>query len=438
MSKKILIGFFVLVLLLSAAGCGPKKEEPPKTEDGASSETGQSGEITIWAWSESEITGLAEKFNESYPDIKVKFMAVESDNYLAKLQNALVTGGEVADVILQEIDIRGPMFEMDIWENLEAEPYNLDRNIFFPQVLPTMMNPQGEIVGIERELNPSGLCYKRPLALKYFGTDDPYELGALIADWEKMITEGERIAQETGGEIKVFPDIRDAEVILSSQYVDPIFDGDKAYLTNYFEKNFGLIIRMHQAKMLGNNLRWSSAWNNTYVNPDNYILYPCAPWSPVWVVKANDPDGAGGPWGITTAPEKGVSFGGTAYGILKNAKNKDLAWTFIKWATTTDEGTKAAEEVVGAIVSRKANYENGFPENPDPFFGGQSVNKFLMDNALPTMAIRYPNKFDVVLRDVSSFVIDELLNQPDMTLDELINIALTEMKNKLPPEITIE
>lgn len=430
--RKITIVLFALTIILGLVGCTPKESTPTATDD----TTPQSGEIVVWAWSESEINGLASKFNEVYPDIKIKFVPVESTGYLAKLQSALVTGGDVPDVTLQEIGERGAMYALDIWENLEAAPYNLDRSIFFPQILPTMMNSAGEIVGIERELNPSGICYKRDLAMKYMGTDDPDLLGEKISDWEHLIAEGERITAETNGEVKLFSGLGDVEAILYSQYDKKVFTDDSADVTGYFGYNLDIMQRMYQGGMVGNIQKFSPAWNSSFIDPDNYILYPCAPWSPVWIVKANDPEGAGR-WGITTAPLRGYSYGGTGYGILKEANNKELAWTFIKWLTTTEEGTKASEEVLGAIVSRQANYANGYPADPDDFFAGQSTNLYLMEKAAPTMVIRDLSQYDIVLRDVTSFLIEKIYNNPSITLSELLEIARVEMTNKLPAEIVV-
>ena len=431
--KKMLVALLAVMLMLIAAGCGGNDAAPADSGDASS----ESGEIVIWAWSESEINGLAEAFNQVYPDIEVKFVAVDSETYLAKLQNALVTGGELPDVTLQEIGARGAMYALDIWEDLEAEPYNFDRSVVYPQILPTMMNTDGVIVGVERELNPSGMCYKRDLAMEYMGTEDPAEIAALISDWDMLIAEGERIAAETDGQVQLMTGLQDVDAMLYSQYVDPVFVDDVAYATDYFEYTLGIMLRMAQGDMVGKMQLWSPSWNSSYVDTENYILYPCAPWSPVWSVKANDPDGVNS-WGVTSAPVRGYSWGGTAYGILKDAENKELAWKFIEWATTTEAGAQACEEVVGAIVSYQANYADGFPENPEDYFGGQTPNLYLMENEAPSMEIRVLSQYDVVLQDVTAYVIEEINNNPDITLDEAVSIALTEMSNKLPPEITIE
>jgi len=441
--KKMLFVLLASMLLFNLAACSTSDsgttagEDTSVSEEASSADTTDSGEIVVWAWSESEINGLAAKFNEVYPDISVKFVAVESDGYLAKLQNALVTGGELPDVTLQEVGARGAMYALDVWENLEAAPYNFDRNVVYPQILPTMMNSKGEIVGIERELNPSGLCYKRDLTTQYLGTDDPDALGEMFSNWDQIIAAGQQVADQTDGQVKFFAGLADVESILYSQYVDPVFEGNVAHGTAFYTNEMDILLRMSQANMVGNLQTWSPSWNSSFIDPESYIFYPCAPWSPVWVVKANDPDGAGR-WGVTTAPLRGYSWGGTAYGILKDAKNKDLAWKFISWATTTDEGTQACEEVVGAIVSRQANYANGFPANPDEYFAGESTNLYLMEKAAPSMTIRPLSQYDVVLQDVSALIIEEIYNNPDITLDELVGNALAEMKNKLPTEMTID
>lgn len=432
-TKVALFGFLTLILLLSIAACSPSAPADQKESTGPA----DSGEIVVWAWSESEINGLAERFNQVYPNIKVKFVALESAQFLSKFQNALITGGELPDVTLQEIGVRGAMFATDAFENLEAPPYNFDRGVVFPQILPTMLNSRGEVVGIERELNPSGLCYKRDLALKYFGTEDPDELGALISDWDKFIAEGTRIAQETSGSVQIVSGLTEMNSILTAQYAKPIFEDDAAHVTDFFTHNLGLLMRMNEAGMVGKLVTYTPAWNAAYTDTENYIFFACAPWSPVWIVKANDPDGEGR-WGITTAPERGFNLGGTAYGIAKNAKNKELAWTFIQWATTTDNGTKAAEDVIGIIVSRQANYKDGFPWEPDPFFKGQTPNTFLMENAAPSMQVRPISQYDSTLTDVMSLVTQDMTNNPNLTLDQAIQNAVTEMKNKLPAEIKVD
>jgi multiple sugar transport system substrate-binding protein len=393
------------------------------------------GELIFWSWTESETNGLAERFNKVYPNIKIKFVPVDSENFVSKLQTSLITNGEVPDVCLQEVDARGAMFALDCWENLEKAPYNFDRSIVFPQLLPTMTNDRDEVIGIERELNPSGLIYKRKLAEKYFGTQDPDEIAALISDWEKLLVLGEKIVKDSNGTIKLFAGLRDVSVILNAQYAESIFFCVNSYAPKNLEYILCILISAKNAKLIGKATTYSPAWNASFLD-DTTIVYYAAPWTAQWVLKPNDPDSSGR-WGMTSAPGKGYSCGGTSYGILSSAKNKELAWKFIEWATTTDDGTDACASVVGAIVSRKANYAKGFPNNPDPYFAGQDPNVYLMEKVVPSMQIRSLNQFDVSVADVMSMMVETIANDPGLTIEKAVQTAVNELKNKLPDNMNI-
>lgn len=451
--QRVISLLVALTLCMAMAACGAGTSAPSSESDAGSAPAeaspagdastvestapeGTAGEIVFWSWSESETQGLADRFNQQYPDIAVKFVPVDSASYLTKFQTALVSNSELPDVALQEVDARGALFALDCWENLEAAPYNFDRSVVYPQILPVMTNDRDEVIGIERELNPSGMLYKRELTKEYLGTDDPDEVGALISDWDKFIELGGQVAEKSGGSVKFVAGLSDMVSILKAQYVDPVFDGDKAYATQYFQKNLDILIRLNNANTVGKLQTYSPAWNTSFVE-DEYIFYPCAPWTGEWILKANDPDGAGR-WGVTTAPVKGYSFGGTAYGIPSGAKNKDLAWTFINWAACTDDGTDACAQVVGAIVSRQENYKDGYPNDPDPYFSGQNANAYLMEKAAPGMEIRPLSQYDVSLTDVLTLVADMIANDSSLTTEAAVEYAVTELTNKLPANMTVE
>ena len=422
--NRLFFSIIVLLLVFSMliSGCARRQEA-------------DTGEIVFWSWSESETLGLAQRFNRVYPDITVRFVPTDSAGFLMRFQTALMAGSELPNVALQESVMRGGLFALDCWENLENSPYNFDRNIVFPQILPVMVNERNEVVGIERELNPSGLLYKRPLALQFFGTDDPYELGALIPDWESFIEHGARIAQATGGRVKMLPSLFELAQVLLFQHSELIFHGNNVNATDFFTKNLDIMIRMNRANAVGRLPAYSPAWNASFLD-DDHLFYLCAPWTSQWILKPNDPDSVGR-WGVTTAPVRGFSFGGTAYGIPTNARNKESAWKFIEWATTTDDGIQAAIDVVGAIVSRRATYAAGFPFTPDPFFAGQDPNAFLMERAAPTMQIRPISQHDIVLADVLSFISDALENNVNISLQDAVQMAMAEIRNSLPANLTI-
>jgi multiple sugar transport system substrate-binding protein len=425
--NRLLIGILLVaipVCMLSACGGAEAGGDPTK------------GEIVFWSWTEPETKGLAERFNAQYPDLKIKFVPADSAGYLTKFQTALMAGTELPDVALQEAGWRGAIFALDCWENLEKDPYNFDRNLVFPQILPTMTNSRNEIIGIERELNPSGMIYKRPLAKRWLGTDDPDQLGALISDWDKFIEAGKKALKDSNGQVKMIFGLDGIVNISRYQYDDPVFEGNKAAITKYFNWQLDLLMKIYKENLAGKIRYNSPAWNQSFLD-DTYIFYPSAPWTAQWQLKPNDPNSQGR-WGMTTAPVRGYSWGGTAYGIPTKAKSKAQAWTFIKWATTTTEGVRACQDVVGAIVSLQSVYANGYPQKPDPYFAGQDSNAYLMEKSNPTMKIRPFSQYDVLLSDVLGLMAESIANGEVTNLDQGVRTAVTEIKNRLPPSMTVE
>lgn len=439
--KKLSRVFFLLVwvLLQSAiAFAGGMQEGSSATAVSGEpmDSTAYSGKLVIWAWSESEVTSLAKAFNVPYPNVEVEFVPVGSGEYLAKFQAALVSKSDLPDVAFMEIGARGKMIDLDCWENLSGPPYNVDRKIFFENLLSTMENSRGEIVGIERELNPSGMSFKRDLVKKWLGTDDPDKIAAMFPDWESFIKKGQEIQKESGGEVKMLAGLDDASRILIRQYDKPVFVGDKAQASQFFNSLFSVLVKMRDSKVAGKLVTYSPSWNASF-HEKQVMFYPSAPWSAQWIIKPNDPDGTGN-WGVTRAPGGSYSYGGTAYAIPMGAKRKDLAWEFIKWNTTTPEGAKTAIDVIGAITSLKAMYANGVIPYSDPYFGGQDVNKFLIETVAPEMKIRPLSPYDPVLSDVVALVFKMLDSDPSIRTSKAVDLALKELSFKLPATMKIE
>ena len=104
------------------AGSVPKEQESlqkPEPEE-------ISGTVVIWDWDGGTQQKYVDKFNEVYSNVTVEVQDVAWDDYMTKLQTSYVSGMELPDIILGEMAWRGTLFEMNICENLEEAPYNLE------------------------------------------------------------------------------------------------------------------------------------------------------------------------------------------------------------------------------------------------------------------------------------------------------------------------
>lgn len=446
--------FFVAVMVVSLimTGCSSGKQGETSSStisQAASAETSATqtdvasakkpedfkGEIEVWSWSESEVKTLGENFSAVYPNVKLKYVPVDNGDVNVKLQAAAASNGHFPDIAYQEASTRGKIFSMNIWENLAAAPYNMDKSLVFDQLQSQMQTADGQVLGVDREFNPSGFVYRRSLAKKYLGTDDPNAVSALISDWDKFVEAGKQVRTKSGGKVYMLAGLDDINWMLSGQYTDPIFEGDTAHLTKYFTHMFTPMVKIRDAGIAGVMKRWTPAWNASY-NDGNTLFYEYAPWSGTAALKPNAPD-TSGDWTVIKATGGAYTMGGTAYGIPKNAKNKDLAWEFIRWTLLTPEGAKACVDKLEVVTSFKSYY-NTIPQVPDKFFNGQDVNKFLMENVAPDLKLRSVSEYDGILNEVMGLIMETLSNDKSIDVNKAVKLAIDECKSKLPSTMKVE
>lgn len=69
---------------------------------------------------------MTKGFNELYPNVKFEYTPMANGDTLQKYQTALASGTELPDIGWAIIDSRAKVYELDMWEDLSAAPYNFD------------------------------------------------------------------------------------------------------------------------------------------------------------------------------------------------------------------------------------------------------------------------------------------------------------------------
>ena len=184
------------------------------------------GTLTMWGWDDPYFEGITKAFNKKYPNVKFEYTPMANGDSLQKYQTALATGTELPDIGWAIIDSRAKVFELDMWEDLSAEPYNFDINEVYDYLHPKMVNSKGAVCGIEQCLSPAGIAYRKDLAKEYLGTDDPKELEAMFPDWEAFIEKGKEVLEKSDGKVYMWPGIADAQQFIREQGAVSWIDGD--------------------------------------------------------------------------------------------------------------------------------------------------------------------------------------------------------------------
>ncbi len=200
---KLLIGIALISAMAFAfAGCGGSDEEAATTDEAAA----EGNTLNIWCWNDE----FQSRFNDYYPEVKevaedkstttlndgtvVKWTINpnEGNNYQDKLDEALLAQADAdadskidiflveADYALKYVNSEATMSVADLGLTDEdmAEQYQYTKDI--------VTDGDGVLKGTTWQATPGLFAYRRSIAKDVLGTDDPEEVQAALADWDKF------------------------------------------------------------------------------------------------------------------------------------------------------------------------------------------------------------------------------------------------------------
>ncbi|MDF2959510.1 MAG: extracellular solute-binding protein [Paenibacillus sp.] len=434
-----LLVFTMLTTIL--AGCGsetaaPGSTAPPAKDAGTAKKDPKDMQATIkvWDWDETFQKTMIPEFNKVYPNIKVEFTIVSNKDYLQKLQSGIVSGSDVADVILGEIGYRGKLFDLDVLDDLERAPYNFKKDELLDYLVPLLSNSKGKLLGVDQQIAVAGLAYRRDLAKQYLGTDDPAELEKIIANWDAFIAKGIEVKEKSGGKVLMFAGLLDAFNVLKGQKgMEYIKDG-QIDLTSRMKAPLDQLFKMREAGIIGKYETGTPSWAASFANGE-FLFYPAATWSPKWQVAANDKEGKGR-WGLVAAPGGSFTLGGTSVSVYKDSKVKEAAWAFINFCYLSEEGTKIAAEKFGFVPgvksfykSQKALIDKG--SSFDEFFGGQNLTKYFVEKIAPGVKGQPQTKYESIVDQGFKTLYPLWTKDTSMNAETALAKYISEVKSKV-------
>ncbi len=387
-----------------------------------------SGEVVMWGWDESEI--LKGHLAKVYPNVSINYITIAQADLPQKIQTTLVSGSQMPDVIQLEATTRGKMYSLNCWENLSGAPYNVDKNLFTIDQIPVSVDENGNLLGLPMGAVPSAMAYKRSLTKEYFGTDDPQELSKMFSTWNDYIQKGKEVNTKSNGTVKMFAGLSDLYNVLAGQTIIPFTEGNKLNIKNSLTPIFNQLVEFKKANIVDTLEEGSPALMASY-GKSNHIFYPCAQWSPRWILKPND--SRVGEWGLMELAGGAVNWGGGVYSIPQKAANKEAAFAVIKWLTMNPESAVPRRDELEVFTAIRSVYDDpNFYSRTDEFFGGQDIDKLFAYTIIPKMNetnVRPLNKYDVEVKDAVSSALKTINASKDGNVD--VNALITQVENDL-------
>ena len=342
----------------------------------AETNTDLSGTLEVWGWT-TDPEYQIEAFEKAYPNVTVNYTMIGTD-YDTKMQTIVDNRTEGPDVFYADVKTVKNYIESDAWETLTDDPYNIDVSDSEDYTVKLGSDSDGNVKALSYQATPGGFWYKRDLAKKYLGTDDPDEISEMLSTTEGMLDVAEKLKAGSNGETHMFASYKDLWQFANYGMRSLAWvDGDKFQMDDYIPEFFDLAKTVRDNDYDAKIDTWSEAWYASCAD-DSVFGYAEPTWGLQYVIQTGAPDSEGN-WGLASMPAAYFN-GGSYLGIYQESQNKELAAEYVKFVCTNKDFLVQYAKDKGDYTSLKSvNKEIADGGYEEPWCAGQNTFKFFSD-----------------------------------------------------------
>lgn len=371
MKKLVAVAAAVACASLALVGCAKK--------DGASAGKDASNKLVVWSFTD-ELDGMITKYFQEDGRFKgkyeIEYSLTPTDQFPNKLDPVLASGSGCPDVFALEDAFVRKYVESGLLLDL-TDIYNeiKDKMIAYPAEVGTY---NGKVYGLSWQVTPGAVFYRRSLAKKYLGTDDPAEVQKALANWDKFLETAELLKNKSNGNCYIISSTGDLFKPYASGRKDPWVVNNKLVVDPLMEEYMKMCKVLKDRGLEGRVGQWSEGWfagmkgvlADEAGNTKEVFSYFLPTWGLHYVLKTNAPE-TSGDWAMCAGPV-GYRWGGTWVGAWAKTKNPNAAKELIKYVATDDTFLENWAKDTGDVVSNAkviAKVKDNFSE---AFLGGQN------------------------------------------------------------------
>ena len=354
-----------------------------------------SKKLVVWSFTDELQTMVDKYYKLDHPDIEVEYSLTPTDQFPNKLDSVLAFGNGAPDVFtLEDAFVRkyielGDRLLLDL-----TDVYNEIKNkmISYPFEVATH---NGKVYAMSWQACPGAFFYRRSLAKKYLGTDDPATVQKSFANWDNFIATARYLKKASGGKCVVISSTGDLYQPFLCARKGPWIQGGKLvvapsgkFLSHWHGGKLvvdpAMETYMETAKLMkdegleGGQRQWSEGWfagfKGELKDEAGKAVEVFGTFLPTWglhyVLKPNAGNTAGD-WAMVAGPTP-YRWGGTWVAAYKGTKVPKLAKEFIKYVATDDSFLTRWAKDTGDVVSNN-NVINAIKDTySEPFLSGQN------------------------------------------------------------------
>jgi ABC-type glycerol-3-phosphate transport system substrate-binding protein len=362
-ARKVLLLCAATVAAIGLMGCQGKSAADPN-------------KLVVWSFTD-EIGGLVDNYYKpAHPEMVVEYSLTPTDQFPNKLDPVLASGQGAPDIFgLEDAFVRKYVESgllLDITDVYEA---NKSKLLEYPVDVGSY---NGRVYGMSWQAAPGAVFYKRSLAKKYLGTDDPEVVQTYFSDLGTFLATADLLKEKSGGVCVAISAFQDLLMPYKAAREKPWVVDGKLYIDPAMESYLDTVQLLHDKGEEGRVQQWSEGWfagmqgkltderNNT-VEVFSYFL---PTWGLHYVLKTNAPETAGD-WAMIPGPMP-YRWGGTWIAAWKNTKNPEGAKELIRYLTTDDSFLETYALSSGDLVGNTVVVDKIKGSFSEPFLGGQN------------------------------------------------------------------
>jgi len=345
-----------------------------------------SGRLTVWSFTD-EIDNMVKKyFTPSHREIQVDYSQKSSDQFQNWIDPVLYSErGTPPDVFALESDFVRKYVESGLLLDL-TDIYEANKNKLIAYPVEVAIH-DGRVYGMSWQVCPGAYFYRRSLAKKYLGTDDPAAVQRSFSNLDQFLKTAKLLKDKSGGKCVVISSLGELVRPFYSMRSSPWIEGGKLVIDPAIEMCMDYLKNIHDNRFDGEVGQWSEGWfagmrgelKDYSGNPQEVFGYFLPTWGLHFVLKTNAP-GTSGDWAMIQGPLP-YSWGGTWIAASARTKNPAAAKELIRYLTTDNGFLEAWAKDTGDVVSNievNNKIKNSYRE---PFLGGQNHYSAFSDMA---------------------------------------------------------
>jgi ABC-type glycerol-3-phosphate transport system substrate-binding protein len=362
-------GVFFAVMLISVVAWG-------FAQKGSGGGSAASGNLTIWSFTD-ELGGIIQNYYKpAHPRANIDYSLIPFDRFTDRLDPVLVSGWGAPDIIALESSFVRKYVEsgflLDLTDVFER---NKSKLLVYPADIGRY---NGKVYAMSWQACPGAMFYRRSLAKKYLGTDDPKVVQTYFTSLNKFLETAQLLKDKSNGTCVVVSSLGDLQFPFLGLRKDPWIVNGRLHIDPVMEQYMDLCKTLRDQRWEGGVGQWSEGWfagmkgdlRDANGRRQEVFSYFLPTWGLHYVLKTNTPE-TSGDWAMIPGPAP-YRWGGTWLGVYKNTSNPAAAKDLIEWITTNDAFMRSYALDTGDMVTN-LNVINSIKGNySEPFLGGQN------------------------------------------------------------------